>query len=356
MAATFKDKALLVPAFSLVIARALLAFIASPFRGKDGAPTVSEHVINTALRTFFLHTSVAQLQLICPPFVSTYEGWCKKRSIRRDIVDIPNTNAKGFWIGSKDSAKYHMVYFHGGGFVMPGLPPHIDFLWRLVQRSNGKLAVFAVAYTLAPKDVYPLQIGECVEALRYVLSLPGRTPHTTLLGGDSAGGPLLLAVLGHVSGHPHPQSNIVRPLDITGKLCGAIAMAPMTSCDDSKFKSLTSSATRDSVHPAFAKRWLEAWKGGAKDDEYIVPESAPASWWSGTKVSSMLVTVGEDGILHDPVISFVETFKRGAGEDIVTLVVGKRECHVAPLRHDSDSLRKGSQEAGIKTWITEILK
>ncbi|KAK5031111.1 hypothetical protein LTS07_004846 [Exophiala sideris] len=133
-------------------------------------------------------------------------------------------------------------------------------------------------------------------------------------------------------------------------------MAPMTSCDDSKFKSLTNSATRDSVHPTFAKRWLEAWKGGAKDDEYIVPASAPASWWSGTKVSSMLVTVGEDEILHDPVISFVETFKRGAGVDILTLVAGKKECHVAPLRHDSDSLREGSQEAGIKTWMTEILK
>lgn len=66
MAATFKDKALLVPTISLVIGRALLAFIGSPFRGKDGAPTVSEHVANTAMRTLFLHTNVAQLQYGAP--------------------------------------------------------------------------------------------------------------------------------------------------------------------------------------------------------------------------------------------------------------------------------------------------
>lgn len=301
-------------------------------------------------------TDEGSSRLLAPPFVSTYEGWCKKRDIKPDVVDIPNTNAKGFWIGSKDSAKYVLLWFHGGGFVMPGFPPHLDLLWRLMQWSNGRLAVFAVAYTLAPKGVYPLQIGECVEALRYALSIPSRTPQTTLLGGDSAGGPLLIAVLSHVSGHSHPQSDIVRPLELCGKLRGAITVAPFVSCDDRKFKSMTAFATRDSVHPTFAKRWLETWKGGAKDDEYSAPEIASPDWWKGTNVSSMLVTVGEDEILRDPVISWMGKFKQGAGEGVVKLVVGKKETHVAPLRHDSDSLREGTQEAGIRDWLIETLQ
>ena len=298
--------------------------------------------------------------------MESYEKWCKHHKIKPDVADIPNTRTKGFWIGSKDSAKYVMLYFHGGGFVMPGLPQHLDMILRFVQWSNGKLAVFCNAYTLAPGGLYPLQIAESVEALRFVLSQPGRTPGTTLLGGDSAGGNLVLAILSHASGHPHPNSDVVKPLELTEKLHGALAIAPWVSSDDTKLKSMTEFADRDIVDATCAQYWLETYKGqnkGTKDDEYIVPELAPASWWTGVKTASLLATAGEQETLRDGITSWGAKFKEGTGGDaggVLKLVVGKREIHDAPLvpKPDAELNRLGDeacQEAAIRNWIRSRL-
>lgn len=301
--------------------------------------------------------------MILPPFVSSYKKYCKQQKLAPNIVDIPDTNNKGFWIGNPE-AKYAMVYYHGGGFVLPGMPPHVEMLGRFVQWSGGNLAIFCNAYTLAPEGLYPLQIGESVEALRYVLSLPGRTPETTLLGGDSAGGNLVLAVLSHISGHPHPNSKIVKPLQLTPqgqKLYGALMIAPWVSSDVKKFKSMTQFRHRDTVNGICANYWIETYKGGAseKDDEYIVPEIAPSSWWSGTEktVSSTLITTGEHEALRDAILSFTTTFKEGtSGGATLKVVVGKREVHDAPLNpkpgSELDRLGDASQEGAIRTWIT----
>jgi acetyl esterase/lipase len=301
--------------------------------------------------------------MIMPPFVSSYEKYCKQHKLTPNIVDIPNTNNKGFWIGNPESAKYAMVYYHGGGFVLPGMPPHLDMLPLFVKWSGGNLAVFCNAYTLAPEGLYPLQIGESVEALRYVLSLPGRKPETTLLGGDSAGGNLVLAVLSHISGHPHPNSKIVKPLQLSPdgqKLHGAVMIAPWVSSDVKRFKSMTQFARRDTVNGTCANYWIETYKGGAseKDDEYIVPELAPASWWSGTEntLSSTLVTAGEHEALRDAILAFTTKFKEGtSGGATLKVVVGKKEVHDAPLgpKPDAELDRLGDacQEAAIRTWI-----
>lgn len=300
-----------------------------------------------------------------PPFVSTYESYCKKQGLTPNIVDIPNTTNKGFWIGNPETAKYAMMYYHGGGFVLPGLPQHLDMLVLWVKWLGGDLAIFCNAYTLAPQGLYPLQIGESVEALRYVLSLPGRAPETTLLGGDSAGGNLVLAVLSHVSGHPHPNSKIVKPLELTPKgqkLHGALMIAPWVSSDVKRFKSMTEFAGRDTVNGTCANYWIETYKGGAseKDDEYTVPELAPASWWSGTEktVSSTIVAAGEQEVLRDAILSFTSKFKEGtSGGATLKVVVGKKEVHDAPLgpKPDAELVRLGDacQEAAIKTWLKE---
>jgi len=303
--------------------------------------------------------------MVMPPFVSTYSSYCKKAKITPNIVDIPNTATKGFWVGNPETAKYVLVYYHGGGFVLPGMDPHVELVVRIVKWLDGSLAVFCNAYTLAPQGLYPLQIGESVEALRYVLSLPGRAPETTLLGGDSAGGNLVLAVLSHISGHPHPNSTIVKPLELTPKgqkLLGAFMIAPWVSSDVKRFKSMTEFVDRDTVNGTCANYWIETYKGGAskKDDEYTVPELAPASWWSGTEktVSSTLVAMGEQEVLRDAILSFTGKFKEGtSGGATLKVVIGKREVHDAPLGPKSDAelerLGDACQEAAIKTWLKE---
>lgn len=241
---------------------------------------------------------------------------------------------------------------------MPGTGPHLDMIMKFVQWSNNKLAVFCVAYTLAPEAVYPTQLGQSVEALRYVLSLPGRSPSKVLLGGDSAGGNLVVAVLSHVSGHPHPQSNIVKPLELSEKLFGGVAIAPWTSSDDSRFASMRQFENRDIVGPVPAHYWINCYKGhkGAiADDEYIVPELATSSWWSNAKISSLLIVAGEHEGLRDSIVSWCEKFRTGAANVDFKFVLGKHEVHDAPLQGKSENKLAGKeeecQEAAIRGWV-----
>lgn len=359
--ATLTDKILFFPTVGLILANTTLAAVTGPFRGKEGAPTYFEHVINTLVRSVLSYCRIEQLQWILPSFVETYKSWCKSNNVPTDIVDIPNTTTQGFWLGPKSTAKYTMVYFHGGGYMAPGSSQHIDLAMRMIRWSDNNLAVFMVAYTLAPGGYYPTQISECVEGLRYVLDHPSNPPETTLVGGDSAGGALAFAVLSHLS-HPHPQSQAVRALPIKGQLKGAVTVAPWSSSDHTKYPSMNKYANRDTVNTANAQYWSEAYKGRGKttmDDPYIYACLAEPSWWKDVRCENVLVTAGAEEGLSDAVSDLVKKYEEGAGKDKIEYVIGERETHVAPLlgmgEKKLEEVRKSKQEGGIRLWIKDRL-
>lgn len=277
------------------------------------------------------------------------------------MVDIPNTNIKGFWIGSKESAQYQMVFYHGGGFVITGTEQHIKMVMNFVKWADGRLAVFCVCYTLAPEAVYPTQLGQAVEALRYALSLPGRSPTNTLIGGDSAGGNLVLAVTSHISGHEHPRTDIVRPLDVKSNLKGALAIAPWTSSDKQKYESMQGIPERDIITNVASHYWLGLYKGAAEtpDDIYISMAHAEADWWRESKIDHMLCTAGGNEILLDSIVDFAEKYRTAMGADRIHLVIGEHETHDAPLDTMPESkierLGELCQEGGIRNWIRQQL-
>lgn len=246
--------------------------------------------------------------------------------------------------------------------MAPGNDQHLDMLLRFIKWSNNNLAVFCVAYTLAPGGEYPTQIAESVEGLRYILNLQGHQPETTLLGGDSAGGALVFAVLSHLS-HPHPQSNIVKPLSIRSNLKGAITIAPWASSDGTKYPSMKKYANRDIVNTTNAVYWSNAYKGLGKlvkDDEYICGALATPEWWRGVKVDEVLVVAGQEEGLVDSVIDLANNFEQGAGKEKIKFVVGQKEIHDAPLiwpRPEAKLVELGerSQEGAIRLWIKNNL-
>lgn len=296
-------------------------------------------------------------------------------------------------MGDSEKATHVLVYFHGGGFVMPGVPvrssfsilsqrlpfwpttdtylaqQHLDLCHSMIKWCDGNLAIFCPAYTLTPGAPYPTQIGECVEALRYILSQPGRSPSNIIIGGDSAGGNLVLAILSHISGHPHSNSSLVKPLELDGKLCGALAISPWTSSDEDKFASVSQFAERDCITATCANYWKDLYKGGlanptgqsVPDDQYIVPEIAEPQWWKGAKVESMLVTVGEEEVLRDAILSWAEKFKEGVGEGVLKVVRGKKEAHDGPLnpKTEAELNAEGAEErcsnAAIKGWLRDLV-
>jgi acetyl esterase len=85
-----------------------------------------------------------------------------------------------------------LVYLHGGGWVMGGLPTH-DPLCRLLADRSG-CAVLAVDYRLSPEHPYPAAFEDLERAVGWLrdsgATRYGLDPTRLAIGGDSAGGHL----------------------------------------------------------------------------------------------------------------------------------------------------------------------
>jgi len=95
-----------------------------------------------------------------------------------------------------------ILYFHGGGYFFGSPETHRKMLARLSQLS-GVPAVLP-NYRKAPENVFPAALQDAITAYREVLET---TPaHRIVIGGDSAGGGLALALLHEIcaSGAPQP--------------------------------------------------------------------------------------------------------------------------------------------------------
>ena len=292
------------------------------------------------------------------PFEATYQAFAKKQKLTPDVVAVPNTQIRGFWLGNKDLASTITIFFHGGGFIIPGMQPHLEMMVRWITWSDGRMAVFCPCYTLSPPAVFPQAIGECVEALRYITET--YKDREVCIAGDSAGGNLVLAVLSHVSGHKHPG---VRELKLRKPLKAAVVIAPWVSSDGEKFPGMYENSYRDVVTVWGALGWLNAYKGGKgrPDDEFTMPEIANGNWWKGCQktVEYVLATAGEMEMLRDPISAWAIKYEAAVGRERFKYVMAENEIHDHPLNpYPEQVLKKDvdgtkTQEGAIYKWIKE---
>lgn len=85
-----------------------------------------------------------------------------------------------------------LLYFHGGGYVLGSPEGH-----RAVTAELGRAAgvpVVTPRYRLGPEHPFPAAVDDALAAYRALLAL-GLAPRSIVVGGDSAGGGLALALL-----------------------------------------------------------------------------------------------------------------------------------------------------------------
>jgi acetyl esterase/lipase len=128
----------------------------------------------------------------------------------------------------------HILYLHGGGYTMGSPKSHIAMCARLAKRSAATITV--IDYRLAPENVYPAAIDDCVAAYRGLAS--DVEPALITIAGDSAGGGATLATLCAVrdAGDQLPGcAYLLSPwTDITGSGETIVSMAdvdPMINVD-----------------------------------------------------------------------------------------------------------------------------
>jgi acetyl esterase/lipase len=96
----------------------------------------------------------------------------------------------------------HILYIHGGAYVVGSPKSHIAMCARLAKRAAATVTV--IDYRLAPEHVFPAAIDDCVAAYRAIIA--DVDPALVTIAGDSAGGGATLATIGALkaAGDPLP--------------------------------------------------------------------------------------------------------------------------------------------------------
>lgn len=215
----------------------------------------------------------------------------------------------------------------GGGFIIAADIQHFYFLQDLLRDANAAgadLAIFVPTYDLANDEcVYPTQIRQCVQGLEHILKT-GRAPANIVIGGDSAGAQASLAVLSHISGHPHPSIESVNLRD-GQDLKAVIGLSPWVSYRED-FTSSKSKVELDFLNSSFLTQWSKVYKGTAPTDEYNEPLVADAEWWGGVRTEKLLIVAGQDEILIDSVDELVAKMKV-CSSFVHGVLTSERDCH-----------------------------
>ncbi|KAF9699949.1 hypothetical protein EKO04_002045 [Ascochyta lentis] len=352
----------------LGIASALLKAIAaatgrafsSPLKGENGANTYFKDVALAAFRAHLGNLSLAEDRYVTSHNASsTYLQYCTSHKLTPESITLPS-GTQAHWLGSKDAQKV-LVYFHGGGYVLPCTSGHILWLDDLQKSLGPGVSALLLAYDLAPESTYPTQLRQAVELVRHLTETEGRDPANMILGGDSAGGNLTLGLLSHLA-HPHPE---IAELRLSGKIHAAMLISPWTSLTQHYTAAHEKNAERDMFDARTLSRWSTAFLGSTSPfagDPYNEPVLASPEWWEPVAdvVGEVLIWGGENEILIDGIEAFAKKFsigfRRRGGH--VNVVVTKGAAHeemiierVLGYKGDSGTGSQGVVEQWVKAKL-----
>jgi monoterpene epsilon-lactone hydrolase len=133
--------------------------------------------------------------LSVPELRAAYEQFGALTPVPADIAFTPATLGGvpceiGLAPGS--DASLTVLYFHGGGYVIGSLQTHRGMVGLIGKAAKARTV--AVDYRLAPEAPFPAAVEDAVAAYRGLLA-EGTPAERIIVGGDSAGGGLTLALL-----------------------------------------------------------------------------------------------------------------------------------------------------------------
>src|SRR5437588_160195 len=126
--------------------------------------------------------------------------------IAPDVTVEPVTanGVRAVWTSTPNAARdAALIWLHGGGYVIGSLVSHR----HLVSEAGRAARIWALAldYRLAPEHPFPAAVEDAVAGYRYLLAR-GIAPGRIAIGGDSAGGGLVVAAMVAIrdTGLPQP--------------------------------------------------------------------------------------------------------------------------------------------------------
>lgn len=218
-----------------------------------------------------------------------------------DAVPVLWASIRPRWVGV-------ILYFHGGGYVIGSPATHAAMLARLSALTGIRTCL--PDYRLAPQHPWPAAIEDAEQVWRGLLNR-GYRGHDIVLGGDSAGGGLMLNLLSRIC-----QSGGEIP-------AGAFAFSPWTDLTLSG-ASVTENAETEALLPVqkFAET-RDYFLAGADQLE------ASALFADYPNCPPVLLQASNSEILRDDTLRMAEKLT-ATGTD-VTLDMWDNTPHVWPL-------------------------
>jgi acetyl esterase/lipase len=247
---------------------------------------------------------------------------------RGSVAEVPV-----LWVSAPEADDDLLIlYFHGGGYVFGSPRTHRAMLAWLSSLCNAWTCL--PDYRLAPEQAFPAAIDDAVDVYAGLLE-GGTAPERIIVGGDSAGGGLALALLAEIC-----RKDLPRP-------AGCFAFSPLT---DMRYSgaSIRENADSDVILPAgradeLAEMYLQ---GGDPDD----PRASPLHGkFSGA--GPVWLTVSDTEILLDDTRRMADVLR--AQGVIVDMVIEQNLPHVWPLFHGLIP-EAGATLRRLSSWITRL--
>jgi acetyl esterase/lipase len=326
-----------------------------------------------------------------PPTVAAYTTWLTRRQshaaakARRDASDaeaaflasrlkvdtepLPDGRSSILWIGDRHKASKFVLFLHGGGYIAPAMPGHMEWCARAYllaspaasvigndNQEEEEVAVAVLQYTLCPDGHYPTQLQQAADAMAHLFASGRVTPGNLVIGGDSAGGNLTAQVLGHLV-RPHPAA---KEVGLKEPLAGAFLVSPWVS-GRKDWASMERNAGIDMIS-AKLRSWAlegEDYLAEAKERKngWAMPmdlEDAEG-WFRGLDqvVKEVYVTAGEQEVLLNQGVAFAEAVRRGNPGMTVQLEVMKDEAHDWILMEGEKGI-DGDATQRMRKWFTGV--
>ncbi len=215
------------------------------------------------------------------------------------------------WWARPMGAQAHaaLLFLHGGDYAAGSARTERKLAGQLAARAGA--VTFVPEYRLAPKFPFPAAVDDALAVYRGLVKL-GYT--AIALTGDSAGGGLALVTLSQATG----DATLPRPR-------GAAVMSPWTDL------SLTAASlkTRAKADPFTSRADAAQFAGLYLGQHDARDPLASPLWGKLSRLPPVRIAVGDDEVLLDDSLRYVQQFRAAGGDAQVDVWAGM--IHVFPM-------------------------
>ena len=201
------------------------------------------------------------------------------------IEPVQTPEVRGWWVRPENPLPRKAIFYvHGGGYHLGDARSYLNFVSHIAVKT--RCAVFSIDYALAPEHRFPAAYDDVRQALSWFAE---QDVKEYVAMGDSAGGGLVLAVIGQ------------RPVS-GAALASVVVYSPWTDLSNSG-ASFNDPATHDPVFvPAVLKGLAGSYLDGA---DALDPRASPLFGIPG-QLPPLCIQVGADELLLDDSVRYAE--------------------------------------------------